>query len=112
VTEKERILDAAVALVLRFQEIDARRHFQAQGGRDYGPEDTNVWGILDPPYQSLQRKAWSIMREEEEAVGSEAPVAEQSPPDYERMVGRLRDLLGAYVDANESLTAFALASRR
>lgn len=100
----------ALALIQRFQEIDARRHFLTHKGQDYSVEDTNVWGILDPAYQRLQKAAWSIMREEEERVGKEVSIDEQSPRDYERMVQRLEELLGPYVARHQDLTPYAKAN--
>jgi hypothetical protein len=97
----------ALALVQRYQEIDARRHFLDHSGDEYGPADTNVWGILDPAYQELQVAAHGILREEEEAVGREVPVGEQSLRDYEPAVRRLRELLGPYLDAHVDLTPYA-----
>ena len=101
----------ALALVQRFQEIHARRHFNQHEDRDYGDDDTNVWGILNPSYVKLQKRAWSIMRDAEQAVGAEVPVAEQSPRDYEPMVRRLRKLLGVHVDGHEDLTPYVTQNR-
>lgn len=95
----------ALSLIQRFQEIDARRHFNDHVG-DYGDEDTNVWGILDGAYQGLQHSAWQVMREEEEAVTGEVDIGEQTARDYERMMSRLRSLLDPYVDANRELTPY------
>ena len=95
----------ALALIQRFQEIDARKHFNEHSG-DYGMDDTNVWGILDSSYQSLQRDAWQVMREEEESVECEVAIEEQSPRDYERMMTRLHELLDSYVDTNRDLTPY------
>lgn len=100
----------ALALIQRFQEIDARRHFLAHKGQDYSVEDTNVWGILDPTYQKVQKAAWSMMREEEERVGRELSIDEQSPREYERMVQRLKELLGSYVNQHQDLTPYAKAN--
>jgi hypothetical protein len=102
----------AIALVQRFQEIDARRHFMENEHKDYSREDTNIWGILTPSYQELQKRVWSILREEEQAVGTELAVGEQSPRDYGRLVKRLRDCLGPYVDAHEELTPYVTQNRR
>jgi flavin-dependent dehydrogenase/AcrR family transcriptional regulator len=100
----------ALTLVQRFQEVDARRHFVDNGGADYSMADTNVWGILDERYQDLQKAAWQILRDAEKTVGHEVPVEEQSPRDYERAVGRLREVLGAYVAENQELTPYARAN--
>jgi flavin-dependent dehydrogenase/AcrR family transcriptional regulator len=96
----------ALALVQRFQEIDARRHFHENRANDYGIDDTNVWGILDPSYQALQKEAWAICREEELAVAKDVSIQEQTVRDYERMVKRLRGLLGPYVDGHRDLTPY------
>lgn len=96
----------ALALVQRFQEIDARRHFHENRANDYGLDDTNVWGILDPAYQELQKGAWAICREEEEAVGRGVPITEQTPEDYSDLILRLRGLLGPYVGGHEDLTPY------
>lgn len=95
-----------LALVQRFQEIDARRHFHVHGAREYGLEDTNVWGILAPEYQALQRAAWTLCREAEEAVGAAVPVEEQTPADYEDHLARMRALLGPYVESHRDLTPY------
>jgi len=95
----------ALALIQRFQEIDARKHFNEHSG-DYGMDDTNVWGILDSSYQSLQRDAWQVMREEEESVECEVAIEEQPPRDYERMMTRLHELLDSYVDTSRDLTPY------
>lgn len=99
-------------LIQRFQEIDARRHFNATKHNEYTMQDTNVWGILDPAYQELQIKSWTIMREEEERVGTEVASEEQSPRDYERMVLRLKALLNKYVESNKALTPFVLLNNK
>jgi flavin-dependent dehydrogenase/AcrR family transcriptional regulator len=102
----------ATALIQRFQEIDARRHFNETENKDYSIEDTNIWGILTPSYQEMQKRVWAILREEEQAVGTELSVDEQSPRDYERLVARLRDCLGPYVEAHEDLTPYVTQNRR
>jgi flavin-dependent dehydrogenase/AcrR family transcriptional regulator len=101
----------ALALVQRLQEIAARRHFLDHRNHDYGPDDTNVWGILAPEYQQMQRAAWSLLREEEERLGRSLAVSEQSSRDYEPVVARLRALLDAHVGAHEALTPYVRANR-
>lgn len=96
----------AMELVQRFQEVDARRHFLAHQSADYGPRDTNVWGILDAPYQELQKGAWDVLREAEVEVGRAVPAREQRAADYTGACGRLRDLLGDYLRSNLALTPF------
>ncbi|GAB4233072.1 MAG: hypothetical protein Kow0049_16350 [Stanieria sp.] len=61
----------AIEVIQRFQEIDARRHFNQHISSDYTLADTNVWGILNPVYQSLQKQLWQIMRQAELKVGIE-----------------------------------------
>jgi flavin-dependent dehydrogenase len=97
----------ALALVQRFQEAQARRHFLGNDAADYSPADTNVWGILDERYQDLQKAAWQVLREAEVAVEREVPVEEQSPRDYEAAVGRLRTVLGPFVTEARDLTPYA-----
>jgi flavin-dependent dehydrogenase len=101
---------AALALIQRFQEIDARRHFLDNRGSGYGPADTNVWGILDPAYQEMQKAAWRVLRDAEEAVGRTVPIEEQSIRDYEPMVAHLRTLLGGYLEEHADLTPYARAN--
>jgi hypothetical protein len=100
----------ALSLVQRFQEIDSRRHFLQQQATEYSVADTNVWGILAPAYQERQKAAWNIMREEELAVGEDLTIDEQSPHDYDRMVGRLQKLLGPYLEGHEDLTPYVRAN--
>ncbi len=100
-----------LALVQRFQEIDARRHFHEHRAAEYGEEDTNVWGILTPAYQELQLKAWAMCREEEDAVAKEVSVAQQTPADYERLLERMRALLGPYVEGHVDLTPYVRQNR-
>ena len=96
----------ALALVQRFQEIAARRHFQSGRDAPYSLEDTNVWGLLDPAYLELQRAAWELGRDEEAKVGKGLSVEEQSPRDYARFVKRLQALLGPFVEAHVRLTPY------
>jgi len=96
----------ALELVQRFQEIDARKHFSEHEGNDYLLEDINVWGILDENYQVLQKQLYAIMSEAEQQVGVEVPVQEQSANDYQPMVERMRDFLGAHLEEFAALTPF------
>jgi flavin-dependent dehydrogenase len=98
----------ALALVQRFQETFARRHFLDQRDQPYGDTDTNVWGILDPLYQDVQVRAWALMREEEDAVARRTPAARQSAADYTRMVARLRRVLAPHID--DALTPYVGAN--
>jgi flavin-dependent dehydrogenase/AcrR family transcriptional regulator len=97
----------ALALVQRFQEAQARRHFDDTSGTDYSAADTNVWGILDDDYQVLQGRAWQVLRDAETAIGREVPVAEQDAKDYERAVAKLRKALGPFVEESRELTPYA-----
>ncbi|MFP6766343.1 MAG: hypothetical protein VB858_22120, partial [Planctomycetaceae bacterium] len=96
----------ALELVQRFQEIDARRHFSEHEGNDYLLEDINVWGILDEKYQMLQRQLYAIMSTAEQQVGVEVPVQEQSAKDYEPMVLKMREFLGAHLKEFAVLTPY------
>jgi len=102
----------ALALIQRFQEIYARRHFLENRNREYDAEDTNVWGVLDSMYQELQKAAWTILREAEEEVGRELSVQEQSTKDYEPAVRKLRHLLSEYLDSHTDLTPYAKLNLR
>ena len=46
------------------------------------------------------------MREEELAVAAQVPIAEQTSRDYVRMVARLKELLGPYVDSHKDMTPY------
>ncbi len=98
----------AMALIQRFQEIDSRRHFLSYEKERYGPADINVWGILNPVYQKLQKEVWALMREHEH--DQRAPVLEQRPQDYEKMCEALETRLGDYLSSNRSLTPYAVAN--
>jgi len=98
----------AIALVQRFQEGWARRHFLDHRERPYEAEDTNVWGILDPAYATVQADAWQILREAEIEIGRRVPVERQSCRDYEAAVRRLEARLGPHLD--ERLTPYAQAN--
>ena len=96
----------AIELIQRFQEIDARRHFNQHIMSDYCLADTNVWGILNPIYQSLQKQLWKIMREAEIAVGEQKVVNEQTIADYEFMVEQIEAYLANYLDNHSQLTPY------
>jgi hypothetical protein len=64
----------ALALVQRFQEIEARRHFNGYEPQQYCEADTKVWGIFDDEYQMIQKEFVNIMRDEEQAVAAVVPV--------------------------------------
>ncbi len=101
----------AIELIQRFQEIDARRHFNQHITSDYCLADTNVWGILNPIYQSLQKQLWQIMREAEIAVGELKPINQQTPKDYEMMVERIEAYLVNYLDIHSQLTPYILQNK-
>lgn len=46
------------------------------------------------------------MRDEEQVVGADVPVSEQSPRDYDRMVNRMNELLGNYISDRQDLTPY------
>ena len=96
----------AIELIQRFQEIDARRHFNQHINSDYCLADTNVWGILNPIYQSLQKQLWQIMREAEIAVGKLKPIEQQTSEDYEEMVSKIEAYLANYLDVHSQLTPY------
>ena len=98
----------AIELIKRFQEIDARRHFNQHITSDYCLADTNVWGILNPIYQSLQKQLWQIMREAEIAVGEQKAVNQQTSEDYEVMVERIEAYLINYLDIHSQLTPYVV----
>ena len=96
----------ALQLVQRFQEIDARQHFSQHEGNDYSLEDINVWGILNKPYQTLQKRLFAIMSEAEQQVGVEVPVQEQSARDYEPMVKKMRNFLKNHLQEHTNLNPY------
>ena len=98
----------AIELIQRFQEIDARRHFNQHIMSDYCLADTNVWGILNPIYQSLQKQLWQIMRQAEIAVGELKPVNQQTIEDYELMVEQIEAYLVNYLDNHSQLTPYII----
>lgn len=96
----------AIELIQRFQEIDARRHFNQHISSDYSLADTNVWGILNPLYQSLQKQLWQIMHQAEISVGRNKTIEEQSNQDYEFMVEQIQVYLTNYLDNHLELTPY------
>lgn len=96
----------AISLVRRFGEVSSRSHFNGICDEPYQLADTNVWGHLCPEHRQRQRQVWQIMREEEVEVGQRRAIADQSPRDYERMIFRLRQVLGAHLDQHLQLTPY------
>ena len=96
----------AIELIQRFQEIDARRHFNQHISSDYSLADTNVWGILNPLYQSLQKQLWQIMHQAEITVAENKNIEEQSIQDYEFMVEQIETYLSSYLDNHLGLTPY------
>jgi flavin-dependent dehydrogenase len=96
----------SIEIVRRLGEVSSRRHFSRIVDADYTVEDTNVWGHLSPPHRQRQRLVWSIMREEELEVGRRVPVAEQTSRDYEPMIRRLREAVGAHLDEHVRWTPY------
>jgi flavin-dependent dehydrogenase len=96
----------AIELIQRFQEIDARRHFNQHISSDYSLADTNVWGILSPLYQTLQKQLWQIMYQAEVTVGKDKPIEEQSIQDYDFMVKQIQVYLSTYLDNHLELTPY------
>ena len=101
----------AIELIQRFQEIDARRHFNQHLMSDYCLADTNVWGILNPIYQSLQKQLWKIMREAEITVEKQKAVNEQTIEDYEFMVKQIETYLAHYLDNHSQLTPYIVQNK-
>lgn len=99
----------AIKLVQQFQEIDARRHFMENSSGPYGEADTNVWGILDPDYQALQKRAWKLLRDAEMGLSGDS-IDEQSHADYEGVVKGLQKLLADRLRSNLDLTPYAKAN--
>ncbi len=98
-----------LALIQRFQEIDARRQFIETKSSEYSVADTNVWGILNPAYLDYQKKAWEIMRQSE--IGNaEVSIDEQSSKDYDSALKELQSLLYEYVDSHVDLTPYVRAN--
>jgi flavin-dependent dehydrogenase len=98
----------AIEVIQRFQEIDARRHFNQHNCSDYTLADTNVWGILNPVYQSFQKQLWQIMRQAELIVGKYKAVEEQSLEDYEFMVEQITSYLSNYLDNHLELNPYVI----
>jgi flavin-dependent dehydrogenase/AcrR family transcriptional regulator len=95
-----------MALIQRFQEVDARRHFLIHQNDQYSNEDTNVWGILSPAYQEMQKELWNRMRDAESKQS--LACSEQSVNDYNALVNELDAVLKSYLQANLSLTPYAM----
>ncbi|NJN22158.1 MAG: NAD(P)/FAD-dependent oxidoreductase [Leptolyngbya sp. RL_3_1] len=98
----------AIALVRRFGEVSSRDHFNGICDEPYQMSDTNVWGHLCPEHRQRQRQVWQIMREEEIEVGNRCAIADQQPRDYERMMFRLREAVGAHLDQSMHLTPYIM----
>ncbi len=99
----------ALELIQRFQEIDARRHFnQQQRTHNYSLADTNVWGILSPTYQIVQKQVWSILREAELKIDPKHPSGAQSSSEYTNMVERLKDCLLPYLEMHAELSPYMI----
>lgn len=103
----------AIELIQRFQEIDARKHFHQQQhlSDEYRLEDTNVWGILSPHYQVMQKQLWQLMRQAELKVGAQYPSHLQNSTHYEAMVAQMRQQLHTYLEQHVKLTPFVLQNQ-
>lgn len=101
----------AIEIIQRFQEIDARRHFNQHINSDYTLADTNVWGILNPVYQSFQKQLWQIMREAEIEVGNNKAIDEQSSQDYEFMVSQIEAYLSNYLNNHIELNPYVVQNQ-
>ncbi|MGP1371191.1 MAG: NAD(P)/FAD-dependent oxidoreductase [Almyronema sp.] len=104
----------AIALIQRFQEIDARRHFNQQQhlDDDYRLADTNVWGILNPTYQVMQKQLWQIMRQAEQKVLATAPSSARPAAAYEDMVQQMKAQLHTYLNQYVELTPYVVQNQR
>ena len=102
----------SLTLVQRFQEIDARRHFEAHQSKEYGIPDTDVWGILRPEYQTIQKALWEVMREHEQGLDARIETDAQSPADYEPMVLEMERLLAPYLKDNRALNPYTLQNQK
>lgn len=98
----------AIEVIQRFQEIDARRHFNQHNSSEYTLADTNVWGILNPVYQSLHKQIWQIMRQAELKVGREKDIEEQSWQNYEFMVEQIISYLSNYLNNHLELNPYII----
>lgn len=101
----------AIEIIQRFQEIDARRHFNQHINSDYTLADTNVWGILNPVYQSFQQQLWQIMRQAEITVGNNKAIEEQSSQDYELMVTQIEVYLSNYLNNHLELNPYIVQNQ-
>jgi len=102
----------AISLVRRFGEVSSRSHFNEICDEPYQMSDTNVWGHLLPEHRQRQRLVWQIMREEEVEVGNRCRIEEQEPRDYERMMFRLRQVVGEHLDRHMRLTPYIMHNER
>ncbi|MDB9524736.1 tryptophan 7-halogenase [Oscillatoria sp. CS-180] len=103
----------AIELIQRFQEIDARRHFNQQNhlSDEYTLADTNVWGILSPDYQEMQQKLWQLMHETEQRVLAHCSSEQQSLTLYEEMVQQMEALLAIHLDQHVGLTPYIVQNQ-
>ena len=101
----------AISLVRRFGEVSSRKHFNSICDKPYQMADTNVWGHLFPEHRQRQRMVWQIMREEEVKVDNQYNIEEQEPKNYERMMFRLRQAVGDYLDQHMNLTPYIMHNK-
>ncbi|WP_036480199.1 NAD(P)/FAD-dependent oxidoreductase [Myxosarcina sp. GI1] len=101
----------AIEIIQRFQEIDARRHFNQHINSDYTLADTNVWGILNPVYQSFQQQLWHIMRQAEITIGKTKTIDEQSSKDYEPMIAQIEAYLSNYLNNHLELNPYIVQNQ-
>ena len=104
----------AIELIQRFQEVDARRHFNQQQNfeNDYRLADTNVWGILSPDYQVMQKQLWKTMRQAELQVAAQYPPHQRKSVLYEDMVQQIKAQLYTYLEEHVELTPYILQNNR
>ncbi|MBE7380351.1 MAG: NAD(P)/FAD-dependent oxidoreductase [Leptolyngbya sp. SIO1E4] len=103
----------AIELVQRFQEIDARRHFNQHQNLmdDYRLADTNVWGILSPSYQVMQKQLWQIMHQAEQHAAA-ADDAQLRCALYDDMVRQMKAQLHHYLEQHVELTPYVVQNDR
>ncbi len=101
----------SLEVVMRLQEIDGRRHFATHAEKEYGIDDFNVWGILYPEYQELQKGAWNLMREGEKEAALSTPIGEQDYQQYENNAEQLSEFLGPYISEHIGLTPYCENNR-
>ncbi len=103
----------AISLIRRFGEVSSRGHYnEFKHQDDYKFQDTNVWGHLYTEHFRMQKQVLRIMHEEEFIVGSEKKIEEQSADDYNRMIHRIKEVIGDHLQENLYLNPFTVVNER